>query len=84
MYRVVWTDTARTELRAIWNSAPASDDPLLIWAVADIAFRLERNPESEGESRPQNTRVMFSRPLSVLFDIPDTETVWIHSVWRHA
>jgi hypothetical protein len=84
MYRVMWTDKARAELRAIWDAARPSDDQLLIWAVADIAFRLERNPGSEGESRPQNTRVMFSRPLSVLFDIPAGDTVWIHSIWRHA
>ena len=71
MYQIEWADTARAELRAIWNAAPASDNQLLIWAVADIAFRLERDPENEGESRIQGMRVMSSRPLWVLYHNPD-------------
>jgi hypothetical protein len=84
MYQVIWTTSARLELAAIWNSAQPADDQLLIWAVADIAFRLARDPNNEGESRPQDTRVMFSWPLGVLFDVPDDKTVWVHSIWRHA
>ncbi|HEY1190750.1 MAG TPA: hypothetical protein VGE74_24175 [Gemmata sp.] len=83
MYQVHWTDAARAELRATWNAALPGNAPLLIWAVTDIAFRLERDPNNEGESRPQNTRVTFSYPLAVLFHIPTDAAVWIHSVWRH-
>ena len=82
MYRVIWSLVARAELAAIWNSAPASDDQLLVWAVADLAFRLERDPEYEGESRPMGTRVTFSWPLAIWFQVlaPDTvrraQTFW--------
>ncbi|MCI0702498.1 MAG: hypothetical protein L0241_15550 [Planctomycetia bacterium] len=38
MYRVIWANTALTELATIWNNAPASDAQLLVWAVADLAF----------------------------------------------
>jgi hypothetical protein len=84
MYRIEWTDTARAELRAIWNSAPPTDDQLLLWAVADITFLLQRDPHNEGESRSQGTRILFSRPLAVLFDIPADDTVQIHAIWRPA
>ncbi|MBY0459871.1 MAG: hypothetical protein K2V38_21340, partial [Gemmataceae bacterium] len=69
---------------AVWNAAPPSDDQLLIWAVSDLVFRLERDPHNEGESRPQNTRVLISRPLVALFSIPGDDEVRIHSIWRHA
>ena len=46
MYRVVWGLEARAELARIWNAALASDDQLLIWAVSDLVFRLERRPGS--------------------------------------
>ena len=83
MHPLTWSNTARAELAAIWNSAPTSDDQLLIWAVSDIAFRLERDPENEGESRPMNTRVMFSRPLAVWFHVLSDGAVWIRHIWRY-
>ncbi|MBN9120116.1 MAG: hypothetical protein J0I06_13280 [Planctomycetes bacterium] len=66
MYRVIWAPAARVELAAIWNSASTGDDQLLIWAVSDLVFRLERYPETEGESRYQNMRVTFSWPLAIV------------------
>ena len=81
MYLIRWTDTALAELAAIWNAAPASDDGLLTWAISDLIYLLRRDPETLGESRTRNTRVVFSRPLGVLFDVTDG-TVWIHAVWR--
>jgi hypothetical protein len=83
MYRVNWAQVARTELAAIWNSASPSDDQLLIWAVSDLVFRLERYPETEGESRAMNTRVTFSRPLAIWFHVLADGNVWIRHIWRY-
>lgn len=83
MYRIIWSVAARAELAAIWNAAPPSDDQLLIWVVADLAFRLERYPETEGESRYQNMRVTFSRPLAIWFEVVDANTVWVEHIWRY-
>jgi hypothetical protein len=83
MYRIMWAPAALTELNAIWNGAPVSDDQLLIWAVSDLTFRLERDPENEGESRYHNMRVTFSWPLAVWFEVVGTDTVWIYHIWRH-
>jgi hypothetical protein len=83
MYRIIWAVDARAELATIWNSAPASDDQLLIWAISDLVFRLERDPEHEGESRHGNTRVTFSWPLAVWFEVVGSNTVWIYNVWRY-
>ncbi len=83
MSRVIWAPDARAELAAIWNSASASDDQLLVWAVADLVFRLERDPENEGESRPMCTRVMFSWPLAIWFQVLTHDSVWIRHIWRY-
>lgn len=83
MFRVIWANAARTELATIWNTAPASDDQLLIWAVADLAFRLEHDPENEGESRYGNMRMTFSWPLAIWFEVVTSDTVWIYHIWRY-
>jgi hypothetical protein len=83
MYHVTWAPAARVELAAIWNTAPPSDDQLLIWAVSDLVFRLERDPENEGESRYPNMRVTFSWPLAIWFEVVSADEVWIYHVWRY-
>ena len=84
-WRLDWVQIALDELIAIWRGAPATRLALLEWAIADCNYRLVRDPENEGESRPQNTRVMFSWPLGVLFRVlPDTRQVRIHHVWAYA
>jgi hypothetical protein len=83
MFQVIWAQAARAELAAIWNAALESDDQLLIWAVSDLVFRLQRRPESEGESRYQNMRITFSWPLAIWFEVISADTVWIYHIWRY-
>jgi hypothetical protein len=83
MYPVHWRDNALAELATIWNAAPTSDNALLTWAISDLVFILQRDPENLGESRSHNTRIAFSHLLAVLFDVRDG-AVWIHSVWHRA
>lgn len=83
MFRVIWTTASRAELAAIWNSAQESDDQLLVWAVADLAFRLERDPENEGESRPDNMRITFSWPLAIWFEVLNSDSIYIYHIWRY-
>lgn len=83
MYRVIWAAAARAELAVIWNSAPVSDDQLLIWAAADLNFRLQRDPENEGESRHNNMRITFSWPLAIWFEVVAADTVEVYHVWRY-
>lgn len=84
MYRIVWTDVARAELRAIWYASDPSDDRLLIWAVSEFDFHLQRDPENVGESRSMGTRIMISRPLAVWYHVRPDNTVVIQNIWRHA
>jgi hypothetical protein len=83
MFRIIWAPASRAELATIWNTAQSSDDQLLIWAVSDLVFRLERNPRNEGESRPNNMRITFSWPLAIWFEVLDPDTVWIYHIWRY-
>lgn len=82
MFRLKWNDEARAELSVIWYSAQTSDNDLLVWAANDLMFRLERDPNNFGESRPNNMRIAFSWPLAIWFEVVD-ETVWIDHIWRY-
>jgi hypothetical protein len=83
MYRVAWTITARGELAAIWNAAPTSDDQLLVWAVSDLVYQLERDPENVGESRYSTMRIMFSWPLAIWYEVVSSGEVRIYHIWRY-
>lgn len=81
MHPVNWAPAALAELATIWNTAPTSDNQLLIWAVSDLVFLLERDPENEGESQPMNTRITFSWLLAIWFHVQADGTVWIRHIW---
>lgn len=83
MYRVAWTAVARAELAAIWNAATTSDDQLLIWAVPDLVFQLELDPENVDESRYGNVRITVSRPLAIWYEVTGPGTVTVYHVWRY-
>lgn len=53
MYSVTWSGAALAELATIWNNAPASDDALLTWAISDIIYELQRDPETSANRGPR-------------------------------
>jgi hypothetical protein len=84
-WRLEWLQIALDEVIAIWRGAAGTRLALLEWAIADFNYRLIRDPENEGESRPQDQRLVFSWPLALLFEVfPDTRRVRIHHVWAYA
>jgi hypothetical protein len=51
-------------------------------AVRGIDFRLERDPQAEGESRDERSRVTFVAPLAVLFEVNAVNTiVFVQHIW---
>ena len=55
-------------------------------AVADAANRIDMllrtSPHSQGESRDQETRILFERPLAMQFEIHDADkVVAVLKVW---
>ena len=67
MNLVVWRDRALDQLADIWVQAAAADRPAIETAIEQINRILRDDPASQGESRAGNWRVMFQRPLSIVF-----------------
>ncbi len=81
MYRVTWKRIALNQLMAIWMNA--TDQNAVTMASDAIDRALAADPENQGESRPNNRRVMFVSPLGVRFRInTQTRTVRVLSCWQ--
>jgi hypothetical protein len=80
-YTVVWIPDAEQELAAIWMAAP---DRNAVTAAAHIIDTLLReDPETRGESREHDRRVLLEAPLGVLFKVlPDDRLVRVLGVWH--
>ncbi len=73
---------AEAELAALWLAA--RDRQRLSEVMARVEERLGRSPETLGESREGDSRVLHDDPLGVLFEIdPQRRVVRILSVWRY-
>jgi plasmid stabilization system protein ParE len=79
MFDVRWSDRAEQELAAAWNAAVDRD--AVSHASNQVEFLLSRDPLAHGESRSGNARLMYERPLSVLYRvIPAAYVVWVVTV----
>lgn len=78
-YRVVWRPRAISQLTDLWVRSTNRD--ALNGYAQQIDRILERDPHEQGESRADNYRLWFRRPLSVLFQIDEpTRTVFVVAV----
>ena len=85
MWTVDWLQSALDELADLWNQADAASRQHITSACNEIDQRLKRNPNSEGESRADDRRILFVYPLAVLYRvINDNSKVEILHVWRYA
>ncbi|HXD85771.1 MAG TPA: hypothetical protein VN641_04715 [Urbifossiella sp.] len=71
-YAVRWHDPASTALLA--QLVRAADKQHILRAAREIERRLALNPAEEGESRGASHRLLFVRPLSVLYRIDESAT----------
>jgi hypothetical protein len=79
-FTVEWLPDAEQELATIWTGA--SNRKAVTQAAYVIDQRLASNPENEGESRPKNRRILFCKPLGVLFRVLiDEKLVQVLHVW---
>jgi hypothetical protein len=79
-YTVTYKPSAERELIDLWINAPSRP------AVTDAANRvdalLRTAPKDQGESRDEQTRILFERPLAVQFEIHDADClVEVLKVW---
>jgi len=66
-YLVRWTRAAREQLAASWLAHP--DRAAVTAAAHRIDVLLARDPESQGEERPPNRRILFESPLVVIYRV---------------
>jgi len=71
MFHVEWLPDATNELTRIWLSADSATRQTITSASHEIDRRLARNPNDEGESRPDDTRITFAAPLAAKFTVDD-------------
>ena len=80
MYTVRWKRTALDRLAELWLEA--ADRRSVTIAVDEIDRILATDPHNAGESRSEQTRVLFIAPVGVFFDIHDsTQVVEVLTVW---
>ena len=76
-YAVRWTRKARNQLADVWLNHP--DRNGVTTAAHRIDRLLARDPESQGEERPPNRRIMFESPLVVIYRVDKkTNTVIVN------
>ena len=80
-FMVFWTPSALKRLAELWNAGP---DRAAIAAAANFIDKsLEYDPESQGESRGSNVRILIRAPLAVYCKVsPDDCNVTVFAVWR--
>jgi hypothetical protein len=78
-----WSDTARNELAKIWFEADSLRRREITAAASAIDKHLATNAMHQGESRPDDMRIYFERPLGVLFRVEENGSV-VHlvRVWQ--
>jgi hypothetical protein len=80
-YMVFWRPSAEQKLADLWMTAP--DKEGVAHAADTIGAMLAQDPESVGESRSGNARVLIVEPLAVYYEVQAADrSVWVFSVWR--
>ncbi len=80
-FMVFWVPSALKRLAELWNAGP--DRAAIATAANTIDQSLQFDPESQGESRGTNVRILIQAPLAIYFKVsPDDCKVTVFAVWR--
>ena len=79
-YTVLWKPAAQQELAQLWINA--ADRNALAAAADLIDALLKTDPQSQGESRHRDMRILICLPLVVNFKVSEPDrTVLVSDVW---
>jgi mRNA-degrading endonuclease RelE of RelBE toxin-antitoxin system len=80
-YTVFWRPLAEQQLARLWTNA--ADRQEIASAADSIDSYLRFDAETKGESRSGRTRILFTSPLVVLFQVNEEDrTVYVTAVGR--
>lgn len=81
-FSVAWTRAARDQLAEVWLNHP--NQASVTAAAHRVDVLLSRDPDNQGEERPNNCRIMFESPLMVRYRIDRTRNrVVVNFVGRY-
>jgi plasmid stabilization system protein ParE len=84
-FDVEWDPAAENELTEIWLNASAELRATITQAARAMDRLLEKDPAEQGESRPNNQRMMFELRLGIIFEVDSTRRmVRVLHVWKVA
>jgi hypothetical protein len=82
MFSVYRSYAAQSGLRLAWESGDEAMREAIRRACHFIDLRLRLAPADEGESRGERARVLFQKPVAVLFEVDqDNQVVRILRSW---
>jgi hypothetical protein len=80
-FTVIWLTSAEAELAEVWLAA--DDRELIAQTANEIDARLAAEPETQGESRSGQRRILLVAPLGVVFETHLADRiVRVLDVWR--
>ena len=84
MFSIYRDHTAMVSLKQTWESAAAPLREAILEASRLLDQWLHTNPQEQGESRDDNTRILFAAPLAVLFEVDEPKKlVRIVRAWAY-
>lgn len=82
-FELEWDPAAENELTEIWLPADSELRRAITEATHTIDRSLTKDPLNEGESRPNNQRIMFQTPLAVIYEVAEnSRLVRVLHVWQ--
>ena len=82
-FDVEWDPAAEAELTRIWIAADALLRGTITKSTRALDRLLEKDPVNQGESRPNDRRIMFDLPLGIVYEvIPANKLVRVLFVWQ--
>jgi len=75
MFSVEWLQSALDNLAELWANSDSAARQVLNAACNEMDPRLARDPNNEGESRPQGRRITFVAPLAAIFRVDPVQRI---------
>jgi hypothetical protein len=82
VFSIYRSDAAVTPLRQTWETADEVFREMIVQATFAVNRRLHLTPHEQGESRGDETRILFEGPLGVIFKVDeDRQIVHVLRTW---
>ena len=84
MFNVYRDQTSVLSLRPTWEQADEPQRQAILRALNALDKQLQSNPSEQGESRSDQTRILFEAPLALLYQVDeDKKLVRVQRVWAY-